>query len=191
MDELNQDVQMIILSYLEPHEIMTMYGLFKTMLDELSKHIGFIVNCSDIVSEQVIEWFQEHNIRLKLIETIKIDDKCQIWLLNGKRHRDNDLPAIVYKDGSKQWFWNGDRHRENDLPAIIIAGEDGAQYWFHKGRLHRDNDLPAVVFGNGYQVWYQAWYQNGEFHRDNDLPAIIWEDGSKEWWINGELHKQS
>jgi len=26
---------------------------------------------------------------------------------DGKLHRDNDLPAVIYKDGIKYWFKNG------------------------------------------------------------------------------------
>lgn len=27
----------------------------------------------------------------------------KFWFVNGKRHRDDDLPAIEYSDGSKEW----------------------------------------------------------------------------------------
>jgi hypothetical protein len=35
----------------------------------------------------------------------------QFWFKNGERHRDNDLPAIIYSDGSKEWYNNGNRIR--------------------------------------------------------------------------------
>ena len=38
---------------------------------------------------------------------------------DGKRHRDNDLPAVIDSNGAQIWYRNGLRHRDNDLPAVI------------------------------------------------------------------------
>jgi len=36
------------------------------------------------------------------------DNGNRYWFdKDGKRHRDNDLPAIIWKDGSKFWFKHG------------------------------------------------------------------------------------
>ena len=49
---------------------------------------------------------------------------------NGKPHSYNDLPAIVYEDGTKYWYQNGFLHRDNNQPAAIYA--DGTvEYWIH------------------------------------------------------------
>ncbi len=80
------------------------------------------------------------------------------WYNNNRQyHRDNDLPAVIYADGSKEWYQNGWLHRDNDLPAIIH--DNGDQYWFQFGQLHRDNDLPAIVYANGSEDWYQNGIQ--------------------------------
>ena len=34
------------------------------------------------------------------------------WYKNGKRHRDNGLPAVIYRDGSQAWWVNGKHHRD-------------------------------------------------------------------------------
>ena len=52
----------------------------------------------------------------------------------GQLHRDNDLPAVIYADGSQFWYKNGELHRDNDLPAFIWA--DGSQYWWKNGRRY-------------------------------------------------------
>ena len=31
----------------------------------------------------------------------------QRWYSNGIQHRDNDLPAVIYKDGTQIWYING------------------------------------------------------------------------------------
>jgi hypothetical protein len=110
----------------------------------------------------------------------------KIWLnVNGHYHRDNDLPAIEYKDGSKEWYVNGKLHRDNDLPAIKCT--DGEKHWYYKGKLHRDNDLPAIKYANGIK----KWYINGKLHRNNDLPAMKCTNGEKHWYYNGKLHRNN
>jgi hypothetical protein len=103
----------------------------------------------------------------------------------GELHRDNDLPAIVYTNGSQQWYQNDYLHRDNDKPAIITRFGDN--YWYQHDKLHRDNDKPAVVEANGSQ----EWYQNGKIHRDNDKPAVIQANGTQRWYQNGELHRDN
>ena len=53
------------------------------------------------------------------------------WYKDGKWHRDNDQPAIIYSDGSRYWFKNGKRHRDNNKPAITNV--DREQYWYKNG----------------------------------------------------------
>ena len=62
--------------------------------------------------------------------------------LNGKRHRENDKPAIEWADGYKEWWVNGKLHRENDKPAIEYA--DVYKSWYVNGKRHRGNDKPAI-----------------------------------------------
>jgi len=64
---------------------------------------------------------------------------------------------IEEKFGSVYHYKHGERHRDNDLPAIVWA--NGTKCWFQNGKCHRDNDLPAIVYANGEK----RWYQNGEF----------------------------
>jgi hypothetical protein len=120
-------------------------------------------------------------------EPTEIDnDKTKRWYNKaGQLHRDNDLPAVIYADGSQIWYQNGKLHRDNDLPAVIWA--NGTQYWYKNDELHRDNDLPAIVFANGTQYWYQ----HGHLHRDNDKPVIILSNGIKYWYRNNELHRNN
>jgi hypothetical protein len=45
-------------------------------------------------------------------------------------HRENDEPAIIYKNGDKEWFYHGELHRNTFdkngklLPAIIYISEN-------------------------------------------------------------------
>ena len=182
MFTLATDVQKIIIDFLEPQEIKNLYescDVSKVMFDELTKHTNFIVCCKRIMLDQEILWFYLNKIRLKLLETYKIEYEDQIWSKNGEIHRDNDLPAVVTRSGILCWYKNGKVHRDNDLPAVKYPS--GTQMWYQNGRFHRDNDLPASIYDNGDQ----CWYKNGKCHRDNNLPAIIYHDGTQKWYQNG------
>src|SRR3989344_2097281 len=58
--------------------------------------------------------------------------ETQIWYKNGKRHRENDKPAVVWSDGTQEWYKNGQLHRENDKPATVWS--DGTQEWYKNGK---------------------------------------------------------
>ena len=150
MNQLINDVQVVILSYLRPKDII-MFGdsakEHQMILDELSIYNGFVVHCKEVVPQWVIDWFQEHNITLKLFKKCVRFKLGQGWFQNGKLHRDDDLPAIVNANGSNQWYQNGKLHRDNDLPAIVW--ENGSKEWFRHGRRYRKNDLPVIVNEDG------------------------------------------
>jgi hypothetical protein len=189
MFTLATDVQKIIMEFLEPQEIKEIYETCKNskiMFEELTKHTNFIVSCKRIMPDEELKWFKLKNIKLKLLEKYIIrNGEDQFWYTNGKNHRDNDLPAIIFKQGTKIWYKNGNVHRDNDLPAIIYSCGD--QHWYKNDLKHRDNDLPAIIQKGGNQTWYQ----NGKCHRDNDLPAIICPNGTQFWYQNGKCHRDN
>lgn len=103
-----------------------------------------------------------------------LDEQCTI------SHSFNDEPA-AYSNHHKFWYKNGKLHRENDNPAVIY-GRDQVKQWYNNGKLHRENDNPAVI----YYDRFKEWYIYGQRHRDNDKPAVIYNDGFQEWWRHGE-----
>lgn len=89
----------------------------------------------------------------------------------------NKGPALLHAS-EERVNWkdsNGRPHRDGDLPAVVW--DDGSQIWWQHGKHHRDDDLPAVVWKSGVQ----AWYQHGEEHRDGDLPSRVRPGGDREW----------
>jgi hypothetical protein len=96
-----------------------------------------------------------------------IDSAGQYWCKEGKRHRDDDLPARISNNGDQYWYKEGKLHRNGDLPAVTSV--HGDQYWYKEGKLHRDGDLPAIIYAEGDQYWYTE----GKIHRGGDLPARI------------------
>ena len=162
MFTLATDVQKIIMEFLKPEEIKTLYETCeetKVMFDELTKHTNFIVDCKRIMLDQEIKWFESKKIKLKLFESYRNNNGMHVWYQNGTYHRDNDLPAVINTSGTQFWYKNGLQHREHDLPAVIYTS--GTKFWYNNGKRHRDID---------------------------DLPAIIWKDGTEQWYKNGIIY---
>jgi antitoxin component YwqK of YwqJK toxin-antitoxin module len=177
---LPYDIQYAILNFQEPTEIIALYESSKDLIEEMIKHTNFIVKCKVVLSDKQIKWFESKNIKVKLLEEYKKDDHGnEYWYKNGKLHRDNDLPALIYKDGDKLWYKNDKLHRDNDLPSIILI--NGDKFWYKNGNSQRDGDLPAIILSDGSEYWCK----NDKLHRDNDLPAMILADGTQYWYYNG------
>ena len=104
-----------------------------------------------------------------------------VWTLNGKLHRENDLPAIEGVNGDKEWYQNGKKHRDYG-PAIKRV--DGSEGWYQYDKLHRDNDLPAIKLSNGSQ----SWWQHGQLHREGGPASIKVVDGRfiTSWFKQGK-----
>ena len=129
----------------------------------------------------------------------------------GQLHRENDLPAIEFGNGSKEYWKNGVQYNAKPAPSIRVEpmskGSDrekvkiinadgsvgwgvhdslGNMFWYDiAGHRHRDGDLPAAIYDGGAKVWYK----HGVKHRDTDNPALIWPSGKKEWYKDGKLHR--
>jgi hypothetical protein len=70
--------------------------------------------------------------------TVKVFDNRTVWYNEkGQFHREDDLPAIEWEDGTKHWYIEGKYHRENG-PAII----------FHNIKLY---------FLNGIEMRKEQW----------------------------------
>jgi hypothetical protein len=64
-------------------------------------------------------------------------DDMVVWYKNNVFHRDSGLPAIKWKNGSREWWVNGVRHRGVDRPAVIY--DYGYEEWWSNGERYRIN----------------------------------------------------
>jgi hypothetical protein len=55
----------------------------------------------------------------------------------GKLHRENDLPAVITKNGTRYWYQFGIHHRENG-PAITY--NSGRELWIHNNKIISDEN---------------------------------------------------
>ena len=84
---------------------------------------------------------KKHSINDIPSEQLLLDDmtrtiKSSYWHKNDLLHRDNDLPAIIYSNGTRYWYQNGQKHRDNNLPAVICS--NGKQEWYRHGIKYKE-----------------------------------------------------
>lgn len=87
----------------------------------------------------------------------------QIWFINNKIHRNNDLPAVIWGNGTNMWFQYGLRHRIGN-PAVIY---DGGFIYFEWDKFHRI-DGPAVK-----SKFYKSGFGHFKWYYKNTLLKII------------------
>jgi hypothetical protein len=130
---------------------------------------------------------------------VTVTDLSREWSLDGKLHREHDLPAAIYSDGVRGWYQFGQLHRDHGKPARITRY--GSCLWHSRGQLHR-SDKPDVAYypigrkwrRHGYivhdHVNYREWRAHGPRHRVHDLPAVISNSGGRNWYYRGVGHKE-
>lgn len=82
----------------------------------------------------------------------EVRPNCIIWRSreSGQLHRPGGLPAIEWRNGTKEWYEHGERHRA-DGPAHLLS--DGGAEWWQNGSKHRA-DGPAVISSTGREEWW-------------------------------------
>jgi hypothetical protein len=99
--------------------------------------------------------------------------------------------SIERGHGIERWYKGDKRHRDGDLPAMIYYnnGQKTSEHWFKDDNLHRDGDLPVEIYYENGQKTIERWFKNGRQDRDGDLPAEIWyKNGQKteeHWYKDG------
>lgn len=103
----------------------------------------------------------------------------KIWMKDGKRHRVNGLPAVIFDCGTRMWYQGGVPYRPHGLPTYVTEG--GILIWLDdEARFHRDGDLPAVIDTKCMAMY---WHQHGRKCRENGEPMGISRGDCIEWYI--------
>jgi len=182
------DVLSIIISYLDRCEDLEIGNeLCQGYSEEEKKSINkvWLKESHIVVGKGRLPWILFQNVLFHL----KVEE---YHLMNGKIHRENDLPALICSDGILQWYKNGKLHRETKdwqgitLPALTFRS--GQRSWWKNGENHRDeNDLPASISSDGSSIWIR----HGKIHRDGDKPAIMSSNGDRTWYRHGKIHRDT
>lgn len=103
-----------------------------TALDVEAVPAGASFVAARVLLQSELDWFAARGISVVLLVERQSFHTSVVWTLNGKLHRDGDLPAIEYANGRREWYFQGMQHRENDLPAIEHA--NGSREWWVHGK---------------------------------------------------------
>ena len=129
-------------------------------------------------NSKIKEWYNNGEIYRKICE-----NGDELYIKNGKLHRDGDLPARIVEGVKKEWYKNGKLFRDDDKPTIEY--NDGSKAWVKNNQLHREGNLPAVIKEGEYSMYLK----NGLLHRILG-PALIVNGEYQEFWIRGRKIKR-
>jgi hypothetical protein len=130
----------------------------------------------------------------------KGNKRFETWWVNGKVHRDGDLPVYneYYENGDKKckkWAVDGKWGRDGDLPSTICYYENGKKV-LEAWCKSCGGDLPYVIsyYKNGTKSG-EKWFLDGKVGRDEDLHAEIsyYENGNKQfesWVVDGKVGRR-
>jgi hypothetical protein len=113
-------------------------------------------------------------------------DKC----MGVNLHKLCGLESPIHKNYDncdRFWYKDGIKHRDDNLPAVIYGIENSNMRWYVNGKKHND-DGPAYINTGHKCGWEIRWYIKGLKHRE-DGPAVVKSDGTMEWYEKGELMK--
>lgn len=141
---------------------------------------GFEIHMENEVNKSIAPSLKKGETKLTdvvkdVTKIIKNEQGSFQYNSSGELHNENG-PAVIRTNGSREWFVNGKRHNNNG-PAI--EKPNGTKIYYQHGNLHNENG-PAVDGANGKK----EWYLNGELHNENG-PARILPNGQEHWFING------
>ena len=129
---------------------------------------------TDITKDQFWNMLNEPE---PVIKSNSDGSKIYMWYNEqGKRHRENDLPAEIWYDGnnlliSESWYQNGKRHRING-PTEIWYYDNGIisiVHWHCYGKLHRDNGPATIMYNRDGSIGSLDDWKNGEFIKRTSL----------------------
>ena len=72
--------------------------------------------------------------RIGEIQCLIFGDKTEKWFKGKVLHR-TDGPASIDVDGKQAWFKDGKKHRANNKPAVIYTS--GTREWWVEGEFVR------------------------------------------------------
>lgn len=72
-------------------------------------------------SQVFVTWFQVNEDWLNICHEILPLKTIYSVDAMGRLHSAGDQPAVKFSDGIQIWFSRGLRHRDNDLPAVIFS----------------------------------------------------------------------
>ena len=89
---------------------------------------------------------------------------------NNEIHRDQDKPAVIYKNGSKIWCINNELYRDQDKLAKIYNTNE--KLWYKNNKIHRMRGYACYwkhLFHSNFYLWFVF---NKKLNNGNNLRII-------------------
>jgi len=132
-----------------------------------------------VITEDVIMWHKNGKLHRKnnkpaIIRHCSKEKYSYSWFQNTEDFIGNHQKGFPVEE----YFIDGLRHRDYDLPAVVF--EKGHSYWYQNGLMHRDNDRPAIINGeflfyykNGVKYKEEVFYVNKKVNWIIKNPIIV------------------
>ena len=113
------------------------------------------------------------------------ESERRVWRKNGRLHRDNFKPAIVFF-GKDIYYLEAVRFMLNEekdcLETVAVSYHDSSSAFSLVYNSYGNS--PAKIYKNGTKEWYYM----GNLHQEN-APAVIYPNGDVEYWYFGYRHR--
>lgn len=131
---------------------------FRTHLDDINDPLNFMLD-NRRTAYLIRQHGLPHNEKGPTIYTPEKD--FFVFMVNGKIHRDGDLPALIDKKKDYREYWTNNKLSRCGGPAIEMGSIESGRYHFEywiDGIQHRTAG-PAVVSSSLNKKWYLAGKQ--------------------------------
>jgi len=168
--------------YLTAHADLVDWDFVNKHMDQREFSYEFFHVFSDQIDWKRIEENYDKHMTTEFSREFQEHLTLKAHYKNGVIHRDDDLPAVLHKNGTLFWLKDGKTHRKGG-PAVLF--KDGETQWYQKNKLHRWIK-PAVECKDGTK----AWFRHGKKHRWLS-PALIKANGEEEWCLYGREYTKT
>jgi len=109
-----------------------------------------------IITKDIIMWHKNGKLHRTHGKPAIIRESPKIrryYYYNYFQNLSEEETAGSYEKGfpQEEYFIDGLRHRDFDLPAVVFDSKHS--YWYQNGLMHRDNDKPAIINGNFFYYY--------------------------------------
>lgn len=101
---------------------------------------------------------------------------------DGENH--NNIGNSLEGFPKEEYFINGVRHRDFDLPAVVFNHTLEHKIWFNNGLIHRQKDKPAIINGNFLFYFNEGKLYKSRLDYGNKIINLIVENP---FWVVGTI----
>lgn len=127
LDRLPPSLQQhLLLEWLSPSAVCAVAraGSVQVRHAVLTTPRAFQAAKGEVVREATVRWFRRQEKwmpPLILQTTVEKTMMGEFHEYNGRSHREDDLPAVIWCNGTEEWWWYGYKYREEINPNARVT----------------------------------------------------------------------